>query len=90
MYMCDKGWLKVKMSKKTRLDGHVARKDYLVVLHNSFRISIWLGPNLMIVRTKGRYHLLKELEQLTHSWGTKSVAANKVIIKYKETMTDYR
>ena len=40
----------------------------------------------MVVR--GRYHLLKELEQLTHSWGTKSVAANKVITKYKETMSN--
>ena len=41
-------------------------------------------PNLMTVRAKGLYHLLKEVEQLKHSSSTKRDAINKVTTKYKK------
>ena len=43
--------------------------------------SVMLCPNLITLRSKGRNHLLKELEQLKHSQSMKSVAANKVTTK---------
>ena len=43
-----------------------------------------LCPNFMIAHAKGRYHLLKELEKLTHSLSKKSAAANNVTTKHKK------
>ena len=40
--------------------------------------SIMLCPDLITLRSKGRYHFVQELEQLKHSWTMKSAAANKV------------
>ena len=42
-----------------------------------------LCPNLMMMHAKGRYTLLKELEQLKHSLKTKNAAANKVTTQCK-------
>ena len=42
---------------------------------------VMLCPNLITLRSKGRYHLLRELEKLKYSPSMKSVAANKVTTK---------
>ena len=73
------------MSKKLIKDGHVIQKDYFGVFTFCSRISIRDVSQFNTEACKGKVsYLLKELEQLKHSWSTKNGAANKVAEKYKK------
>ena len=66
--------------KKLNKDGHVVRKDYLVVFAYCFRIlfrDAVFQYNDSSCKGKVPF-LLKELQE---SWGTENVAANKVTTK---------
>ena len=66
-------------SKKTQIEWSCRPKRLISVIYVQPRISICdPGPNLRMVHGKGKYHLVKELEQLKNSSSAKSAAAKKL------------
>ena len=86
-YLCisEKDWIKIKNGQK----NSIGWSGYLKILFCGIYLllqdfDLWCCLNLMMMHAKGRYNLLKELEQLKHSLKIKNAVANTVTTQCKK------